>query len=187
MSGLLFFVFGIIFAESPSNILSPQSREKTEVSTEPELENVEEETRRDGGSAVHRSVYIGLAILLLLPVAWLIYRASNGSPAAAPSATQESAPPSEEAMSQFRKYTSAGLDYYQKKDWTNAEASFREALRYAPKSAIGLNNLGAVHNERGEYDAAMPLFQTALSLDPTLDIARNNLAWAAGQKAKQGK
>jgi tetratricopeptide (TPR) repeat protein len=52
---------------------------------------------------------------------------------------------------------------------------------------MGLNNLGAVQDERGNYDAAIPIFELALSIDPTLEVARNNLAWAKAHRGEQRK
>ena len=156
------------------------------MSTESDRDKMDAEARR-GGPSVPTIVYIALAIVVLIPVGWLLYRAGGRSSAPSSAAVQESAPPTKADTAQFNKYTADGLGYYQKHDWTNAESSFREALKYEPKSALGLSNMGSVHNERGEYDAAIPLFQEAVSVDPTLQIARNNLAWAIAQKAKQGK
>jgi len=154
------------------------------MSTEPERENMDGETQRGAGSAVHKSVYIGLAILILLPVAWLIYRASSRSPASpVPAQVNVGVADSDE----FLRYTSEGLAHYQKHEWDQADSAFREALKHMPRSAIGLNNLGAVQNERGNYDAAIPIFELALSIDPTLEIARNNLNWAKAHRGEQRK
>lgn len=153
------------------------------MSAEAERETTHSEAGHDVGPVARNVLYVGLIILMLSPLAWLVYRTSSGTPAHAPSI----AVPSEEDEQQFRRYTSEGLAYYQGHDLGNAEIAFREALKHAPRSALGLNNLGSVYNERGEYDIAIPFFQNALSIDPALELARNNLAWAVAQKEKRGK
>ncbi len=157
------------------------------MSPEAERQRPDPKARSDMGSAPQNVLYFGLVVLMLLPLAWLVYRTSSGSSAQSPSTAQQQFSPSEEGEGQFRKYTDEGLGYYQNHDLSNAETAFRAALKHAPRSALGLNNLGAVYNERREYDAAIPFFKKALSIDPALEIARNNLAWAMAQTAKQGK
>lgn len=141
---------------------------------------------KGSNAAVHKGLYLGLAILILLPMAWLIYRASSRRPVSAVPA-QVNVNVGVANSEEFLRYTSEGLAHYQKHEWDQADSAFREALKHIPRSAMGLNNLGAVQDERGNYDAAIPIFELALSIDPTLEVARNNLAWAKAHRGEQRK
>ena len=53
-------------------------------------------------------------------------------------------------------------------------------LRLAP-SATAWNNLGWSLAKLGFYERAVPCFDRAIELDPTMEVARGNRDWAAGQ------
>lgn len=38
--------------------------------------------------------------------------------------------------------------------------------------------------EQGKWGEALPVLEKAVALNPSLEIARNNLAWARSEKAK---
>jgi tetratricopeptide (TPR) repeat protein len=156
------------------------------MSTESESEDVEQASEGSAGTGMPVWMYGVLAIVVLVPGVWIIFHAPSRN-AATFSSGQVSERPNEAAMVQFRRYTNEGFAHYRNHEWNKAEAAFLEALKYSHGSAsnaLGLSNLGAVHNERGEFDVAIQLFEMALSMDPNLALARNNLAWARAQKAK---
>lgn len=80
-----------------------------------------------------------------------------------------------------------GARRYAAADYPGAEAQFRKAIAANPASALGYSNLGAVLIPEHRYDDAIAALQKAIALDPTLTLARNNLAWAQQEKAKRAK
>jgi ribosomal protein S12 methylthiotransferase accessory factor len=52
---------------------------------------------------------------------------------------------------------------------------FEEAVRLNPGSAIDYANIAVNHREMGQIDQAVRYFELALSLDPSIDFARDNL------------
>lgn len=59
---------------------------------------------------------------------------------------------------------------------TNAEASYRAAIRLAPDHAKAHNNLGGVLHMQGQLDAALASYRNALELDPRQPEANQNYA-----------
>ena len=160
---------------------------------EPQGDEVDMESPNRPSAPSQKTLYIIIGILVLFPVGWLISRVARGTTAPPPAtaaqtapaqiAPEQTGPPNDSAVAQFDKYTREGMAYYQKRDWRNAEVSFREALKNVPRSALGLNNLGSVLNDQGQFDAAIPYLELAVTIDPTLQIAKNNLAWARNHRA----
>jgi tetratricopeptide (TPR) repeat protein len=128
-----------------------------------------------------RSVFAGLGILMLVPVAWLVIGASGSRGSGEPRpAVRESIVDGE----MFVRLTTKGLQHYQRREWDEADSAFRRALAHKPGNAMVLNNLGSIQNERGNHDAAIVLFELALLADPGLQVARNNLDWARSRSAE---
>ena len=61
-------------------------------------------------------------------------------------------------------------------------ASARRALALRPSYAEALNNIAAAHNALGEWDAGIAAGEEALRLNPSLQIARNNVTLRAPAK-----
>lgn len=80
-----------------------------------------------------------------------------------------------------------GFRLFAASDYVGAEAQFRKAIRANPRGALGFCNLGAALIGQQRFDEAVTALQTAIALDPALDLARNNLGWAITEKAKRGK
>ncbi|GAB5603152.1 tetratricopeptide repeat protein [Thermus sp. FJN-A] len=57
-----------------------------------------------------------------------------------------------------------------------AEARFRQALALDPEHHRALSNLANLHQERGELEAALDLYQEALRLAPEDPVVHENLA-----------
>jgi tetratricopeptide (TPR) repeat protein len=82
----------------------------------------------------------------------------------------------------FKYETNEGLRYYQTKEYAKAENAFRKSIQYSPGDALGYNNLGSVLNNQKKWDEAIRVLSRAVELNPALQIARNNLAWAQSHK-----
>jgi tetratricopeptide (TPR) repeat protein len=70
-----------------------------------------------------------------------------------------------------------GLALLDKENLDEAEADFREILRWMPDCWKAYNNLGLVFKRRGMYSEAVKEFKTALRLNPN-ELAKKNLAEA---------
>ena len=54
-------------------------------------------------------------------------------------------------------------------------------------SATAWNNLGWARASLGFFDLAAPCFRRATELDPEMEVAQNNLAWALDQAARRSQ
>lgn len=70
-----------------------------------------------------------------------------------------------------------------RKDWTAADAAYERARQRSPEPASILNNWGVSRLSRGEPESAARSFEEALSYDPGMFSAKNNLVIA---RATQG-
>jgi len=70
--------------------------------------------------------------------------------------------------------TNAG-NYYQQGRKREAIAEFSRAAEIDPSDATIFSNIGAIHMELGEYEAAASFFEKALALDPDLGPAKRQL------------
>jgi tetratricopeptide (TPR) repeat protein len=69
-----------------------------------------------------------------------------------------------------------GFSYFKLRDYDQAIANLREAVRIDPTSAIDYASLGSNLREKGELGEAIQMYEKALELDPGLEFARANLA-----------
>ncbi len=65
-----------------------------------------------------------------------------------------------------------------------AESYFRKALQIAPKYANALKGLGNVQSMLGNLDAAIELFEKAISIQPAMVMAHHDLAYAYEAKMR---
>ncbi len=64
--------------------------------------------------------------------------------------------------------------------WPEADAAYEAARAVSPQPGAVLNNWGVSKMARGDFSAAERLFEEALTYDPSLFSAKNNLAIAYG-------
>ncbi|MEE3099362.1 MAG: tetratricopeptide repeat protein, partial [Pseudomonadota bacterium] len=83
-----------------------------------------------------------------------------------------------------RRLTLMGLIADHRRDWDAADAAYSQARVMSPQPGAVLNNWGVSYLSRGEHAAAEKMFEQALTLDPSLFSAKNNLAIA---EALQGR
>ena len=69
-----------------------------------------------------------------------------------------------------------GFCHFKRKDHEKAIACFQKAVSLNPGSAIDYANIASNYRDLGKTDEAIHYYELALSLDPSIDFARDNLA-----------
>ncbi len=72
-------------------------------------------------------------------------------------------------------YNLLGVCYFKKRDYEQAIVCFERAVALNPASAMDYANLGVNHNRLGNSEEAIRYFTLALTMDPLLDFARQQL------------
>lgn len=90
-------------------------------------------------------------------------------------------PPTHET---FERYRLEAMVADSKKNWAKADSFYEIAAGLTTKPAGVLNNWGFSKLSRKEYAAAEKLFTQALTYDPNLFTAKNNLVMARGAQRK---
>jgi protein O-mannosyl-transferase len=75
------------------------------------------------------------------------------------------------------------LSFYQAKEYRKSIEAAQLALARKPDYDAAFNNICAACNALGQWDKAIAAGEKALRLNPSSQLARNNLAWAKSQKA----
>ena len=75
----------------------------------------------------------------------------------------------------FRANNNAGVEYFRRGSFDEAEAYFRRAIAIHPAYGVALNNLGALAERRGNLQAAEWYFSKALASGPETALPRKNL------------
>ena len=96
-------------------------------------------------------------------------------------------PENAQAAQKANQFINLGMTLYNAKKFPAAEALFRQATQADPNSALAYNDLGAVLNDQQRWDEAITALQKAVALNPTLDLARNNLAFSYSRRAHGGR
>lgn len=81
-------------------------------------------------------------------------------------------------------YLARSLAEYQMGRYRDCISSAEKALALRPLYAEAWNNIAAAHNALREWDQGIAAGEEALRINPALQIARNNLAYARRQKAQ---
>jgi tetratricopeptide (TPR) repeat protein len=82
-------------------------------------------------------------------------------------------------------YLTEGMDYLHLANYQEATQAWGRMLEVDPKSATAANNIGLAKMMEKQPEQAIPWFQKAIVLDPAMQLAKNNLAWA--ESVKGGK
>lgn len=90
-------------------------------------------------------------------------------------------PPTHET---FERYRLEAMVADSKKNWKKADSFYEIAAGLTTKPAGVLNNWGFSKLSRKEYGAAEKLFMQALTYEPTLFTAKNNLVMSRGAQRK---
>jgi tetratricopeptide (TPR) repeat protein len=130
--------------------------------------------------------YAAFGLVAVAFVAYFLFR--GGQTETAPPATAGSQPASTAAVSPAPNTAEASaldrsLAFYQAERFEESIAAANEALQANPKSAQAYNNIGVAALRLRKWDAAESALKTALQLSPGYDLAQNNLAWLARERA----
>ena len=90
-------------------------------------------------------------------------------------------PPTHET---YQRYKLEAMIADSKKDWKKADSFYEIAAGLTPKPSGVYNNWGFSKLTRGDYPGAEKLFQDALTYEPTMYTAKNNLILARGAQRK---
>ncbi|MEM9031314.1 MAG: tetratricopeptide repeat protein [Pseudomonadota bacterium] len=90
-------------------------------------------------------------------------------------------PPTHET---FRRYRLEAMVADSNKEWTKADSFYETALGLTTKPSGVLNNWGYSKLTRGQFVDAERLFSDAITYEPTLFTAKNNLVLARGAQRK---
>ena len=94
--------------------------------------------------------------------------------AASPTNPAETTPPSQASAI----YLAQGLRQLNAGEYDAAIDSWQRILVLDPSNALAANNIGTAYMFKKEPATALTWFQKAVKWDPSLQIARNNIAWA---------
>jgi ribosomal protein S12 methylthiotransferase accessory factor len=75
-----------------------------------------------------------------------------------------------------------GVCWYKKENYNQAIIHFHRAVELNPVSAMDYANLGVNYRKIGKQDEAVHFFNLGLSLDPSIDFARQQLAELIAQE-----
>jgi tetratricopeptide (TPR) repeat protein len=105
---------------------------------------------------------------------------STGTPAQTPPAGDRNYPAftADQWLNQSRTY-------YQEGKYLESVGAAQTALYLRPDFAEAYNNIGAAYAALHLWDPAIQADQQAVRLNPSLQLARNNLAWALTQKSME--
>lgn len=89
----------------------------------------------------------------------------------------DSVPPTHET---YKRYRLEAMIADSNQEWKNADSFYQTAVGLTTRPSGVLNNWGYSKMTRGEYKEAEKLFAKAITYDPTLFTAKNNLVLARG-------
>ena len=72
-------------------------------------------------------------------------------------------------------YNTLGFSYFQLKNYDKSIENLTTAVEIDPYSALDYASLGSNYREKGAFDMAIVMYEKALTLDPDMILARENL------------
>ena len=72
-------------------------------------------------------------------------------------------------------YSTLGFSYFQLKNYDKAIENLSMSVKIDPYSAVDYASLGSNYREKGDFDMAVVMYEKALTLDPDMVLARENL------------
>jgi superkiller protein 3 len=80
-----------------------------------------------------------------------------------------------------------GLNYFKIGEYDKSVAAWNKIFELDAKNTAALNSIGTAFMMKQQVDDAIALYKQALALEPGNQLAKNNLAWALGEKEKLKK
>ncbi|MFH1846095.1 MAG: tetratricopeptide repeat protein [Candidatus Omnitrophota bacterium] len=87
----------------------------------------------------------------------------------------------------FRAHNNAGVEYYRKENFNQAEKFFRSSLDILPTYGEALNNLGVIYEGKKQYNEAEKLYKECLKNKPGYILAHKNLVKIYLRANKRGE
>ena len=72
-------------------------------------------------------------------------------------------------------YFNLGYLLYEQKDFSGAEAAYRQSIALNPNDAAAHNNLGNALKGQGKLDSAIDSYQTAIRINPNFAVAHHGV------------
>ncbi len=72
-------------------------------------------------------------------------------------------------------YNALGFSYFQLKNYDKSIENLTTAVEIDPYSAVDYASLGSNYREKGDFDMAIVMYEKALTLEPDMILARENL------------
>ena len=141
-----------------------------------------------------------VSILLLIPIVFIIVMLKGNDEPASDPVTGQQVPPADPpeqrlvtALKSVKTDSSAaslynlGLAFIDNKMYKEGVSAFIKVIKLDPQNARVGNNLGFAYGCLGDWDNGIKYCQEALNLDPSFQLAKNNLKWMQDEKAKATK
>jgi superkiller protein 3 len=84
-------------------------------------------------------------------------------------------------------YLAEGLNFLHIGGYGQAIKAWRRGLDLNPKDALAANNIGVAYMSMKQPAPAALWFRKAMSIDPTMQLAKSNLVWANEELIKPAK
>jgi Tfp pilus assembly protein PilF len=140
-------------------------------------------------TARRKYVLSAIVVIFLFPLVFLFYRASQAPPLPPRTRLLNSPDITELEKSAFAAPTIDNLlalstEYINKQMPGKSIEPLKKALEISPDNAAVHNNLAVAYTMLKQYGDAIAEANLALKLDPSFQLAKNNLAWATAEKKK---
>ena len=129
----------------------------------------------------HVGVYAAIVAVVVLVAAYTTSSTSSEPQQKPPSIPQ---PQPNRNRKESAKIFAQAFELYSKQDMSGAAKRFEDYLRLEPRDVSAYNNLGLVHTELGDFDAAIGSFERALAIDAAHADTHSNLGITYGKAGR---
>lgn len=136
-----------------------------------------------------------LSLVIFIPLAYTAVvniQRSTPAPEIKPVLKETTAAPGIEELAKlaqqnpgYQTFLNIGLAYYNIGSYKESIGAWNEALKYNSNSAVLYNNIAAAYGALKMWDEEIAACEKALVIDPNLQLAKSNLAWAKQMKNKE--
>lgn len=146
---------------------------------------------------IFTSVYVSfiLSLVIFIPLAYTVVvniQGSTPAPDIQALAKQTTLAPGIEELAKlaqqspgYETFLNLGLAYYNIGSYKESIDAWNEALKYNSNSAVVHNNIAASYGALKMWDEEIAACEKALAIDPNLQLAKGNMAWAKQMKSKE--